>query len=218
MAEDPSIKNEEEQERKDKLIFESLKQTRSEMISKSDKINEEARGLVGSILVVIGFILAAGTTSMVDVSIMFSTLYFIGVGLLLASIICVFSILHSRKSWVTSISLLRELLKEEQATYRTLLRKNILGIEDSIQGYNMQISVKTKLIRLVWLFLIVGLGMVMAFIIFSPHSLIEVAVDIVLTRQDAEAQGCINPNAPGSGIIAFTASEGRCAAGGGPPN
>ena len=37
-----------------------------------------------------------------------------------------------------------------------------------------------------------------------------VAVDIMLTAQEAEAKGCINPNAPGGGSIAFNASKGRC--------
>jgi hypothetical protein len=29
--------------------------------------------------------------------------------------------------------------------------------------------------------------------------------------QQAEARGCINPNAPGGGSIAFNAAKGRCA-------
>jgi hypothetical protein len=38
-----------------------------------------------------------------------------------------------------------------------------------------------------------------------------VAVDIILAAQEADAKGCINPNAPGGGSIAFNASKGRCA-------
>jgi hypothetical protein len=39
-----------------------------------------------------------------------------------------------------------------------------------------------------------------------------VAVDIIPTAPEAEAtRGCINPNAPGGGSIAFNASKGRCA-------
>jgi Flp pilus assembly protein CpaB len=37
-----------------------------------------------------------------------------------------------------------------------------------------------------------------------------VAVDIILTAQEAEAKGCVNPNAPGGGSIAVNASKGRC--------
>jgi hypothetical protein len=37
-----------------------------------------------------------------------------------------------------------------------------------------------------------------------------VVIDSILTTQDAEAKGCINPNAPGGGSIAFNASKGRC--------
>jgi hypothetical protein len=39
---------------------------------------------------------------------------------------------------------------------------------------------------------------------------ITVAVTIPL-QQEAEARGCINPNAPAGGSIAVNASKGRCA-------
>ena len=41
-----------------------------------------------------------------------------------------------------------------------------------------------------------------------------VVVTVAVTvpqQQQAEAAGCINPNVPGGGIIAFNASQGRCA-------
>lgn len=37
------------------------------------------------------------------------------------------------------------------------------------------------------------------------------ALDVFTSPQDAEAKGCINPNAPGGGNLAFNASQGRCA-------
>ena len=37
-----------------------------------------------------------------------------------------------------------------------------------------------------------------------------VVIGSILITQDAEAKGCINPNAPGGGSIAFNASKGRC--------
>ncbi len=37
-----------------------------------------------------------------------------------------------------------------------------------------------------------------------------VAIGIMSVPQDAEAKGCVNPNAPGGGSIAFNASKGRC--------
>jgi hypothetical protein len=39
---------------------------------------------------------------------------------------------------------------------------------------------------------------------------VMVAVIIPL-QQEAEARGCVNPNAPGGGSLAFNASKGRCA-------
>ena len=52
---------------------------------------------------------------------------------------------------------------------------------------------------------------VVLFAIATIFRLVGVAViDSILTTQHAEAKGCINPNAPGGGSIAFNASKGRC--------
>ena len=49
------------------------------------------------------------------------------------------------------------------------------------------------------------------FVIAAKFGLVGVVViDSILTTQVAEAKGCINPNAPGGGSIAFNASKGRC--------
>jgi hypothetical protein len=37
-----------------------------------------------------------------------------------------------------------------------------------------------------------------------------VAVQVLSLLENAEAKGCINPNAPGGGSIASNASKGRC--------
>lgn len=59
---------------------------------------------------------------------------------------------------------------------------------------------------------------VVVFAILAAFGLLAIiAVNTVLITQEAEAQGCINPNAPGGGSIAVNASQGRCAVGGGPP-
>jgi hypothetical protein len=55
--------------------------------------------------------------------------------------------------------------------------------------------------------------MVMFALIAALGLVTVVAVDIMLTVREADAQGCINPNAPGGGSIAFNASKGRCARG-----
>jgi hypothetical protein len=51
--------------------------------------------------------------------------------------------------------------------------------------------------------------------IVAALALLEVVViTIVVTiplQQEAEARGCVNPNAPGGGSLAFNASKGRCA-------
>jgi hypothetical protein len=39
---------------------------------------------------------------------------------------------------------------------------------------------------------------------------VMVTVSVTMQLQEAEARGCINPNAPGGGSIAVNASKGRC--------
>jgi hypothetical protein len=40
---------------------------------------------------------------------------------------------------------------------------------------------------------------------------VVLTVAVTIPQQQAEARGCINPNAPGGGSVAFNASKGRCA-------
>ena len=40
---------------------------------------------------------------------------------------------------------------------------------------------------------------------------VVVTVAVTIPQQQVEAAGCINPNAPGGGNLAFSASQGRCA-------
>jgi hypothetical protein len=40
---------------------------------------------------------------------------------------------------------------------------------------------------------------------------VVVTVAVTIPQQQVEAAGCINPNAPGDGSLAFNASQGRCA-------
>ena len=54
-------------------------------------------------------------------------------------------------------------------------------------------------------------NMLVIFAIIAALGLVTVvAVDIMLTTQEAEAKGCVNSHVPGSGGVAFNASKGRC--------
>ncbi len=49
------------------------------------------------------------------------------------------------------------------------------------------------------------------FAIVSAMGLVGVqAIGIMAVPEDAEAKGCITPNAPAGGSIAYNASKGRC--------
>ena len=57
-----------QEQKKDELIYDMLKSEYADEVKKSDRIEEEARGLVPNILIVVAILLGAGTTSLfVDV-------------------------------------------------------------------------------------------------------------------------------------------------------
>ena len=49
------------------------------------------------------------------------------------------------------------------------------------------------------------------FALVAALGVLSVEVVDLMLFLEAEARGCINPNAPGGGSLAFNASQGRCA-------
>ena len=127
-----------------------------------DKIDEQSRSLVGSVLVVVGFLLAAGTTGTTKI-VEVSYLYFMGISLLVSSIFIVFTILSKRRKTMIDIHYILKISSE--TTYENILR----GMDKSrvvalLQNNNSNNS-KERLLYLAWTLLILGLIVVVTYLV-----------------------------------------------------
>jgi uncharacterized membrane protein YidH (DUF202 family) len=159
----------------DELIANLVAERYKDEIARTTKVDHQSRSLVGSILVVVGFLLAAGTTSIVNVKSLTSLLYFIGVGLLLSSIFTVFVSLRIKKTFIApNVQVLIE--HYNTVDYEGVLKAVASSRADALRN-NVEINnKKDRLLMLAWLFLIIGLVVVMSFIILSivvkPNALV----------------------------------------------
>jgi hypothetical protein len=73
-------------ENNSKIRYDLVRKMYDDEKDRTARLDEQARNLVGSILVVIGFLLAAGTVSMIDMKSFSSIFYFLGISSLLSSV------------------------------------------------------------------------------------------------------------------------------------
>jgi uncharacterized membrane protein YesL len=158
----------EESEKKTELGAKSLKERLISETQEYDRIYTEARGIVGSILVVVGIILAAGTTFLIDTASELSILYLTGVSLLIASIIFVFLILnHKRLIMGINPKYVKYQLNDPKITYDKMLRIGIIELQERIEVEAASNQLNRKYLKFAWLCLIAGLIMVMLFVVVS---------------------------------------------------
>ena len=123
-------------------------------LKKSDRIDEEARGLVPNILIVVAILLGAGTTSLfVDVMSVhqshFPFLYALGISFMIISITLVFVILK----FLGGVGLSdtgKYFLNNQAVDYEHILKDNILTVRQGIK--NARKKNKQSLVILMWLF------------------------------------------------------------------
>jgi uncharacterized membrane protein YesL len=158
----------EESEKKTELGAKNLKERLISETQEYDRIYTEARGIVGSILVVVGIILAAGTTFLIDTASELSILYLTGVSLLIASIIFVFLILnHRRPIMGINPKYVKYQLNDPKITYDKMLRIGIIELQERIEVEAASNQLNRKYLKFAWLCLIAGLIMVMLFVVVS---------------------------------------------------
>ena len=158
----------EESEKKTELGAKNLKDRLISETQEYDRIYTEARGIVGSILVVVGIILAAGTTFLIDTASELSILYLTGVSLLIASIIFVFLILnHKRPIMGINPKYVKYQLNDPKITYDKMLRIGIIELQERIEVEAASNQLNRKYLKFAWLCLIAGLIMVMLFVVVS---------------------------------------------------
>jgi uncharacterized membrane protein YidH (DUF202 family) len=159
-----------QEQKKDELIYDILKSEYADEVKKNDRIDEEARGLVPNILIVVAILLGAGTTSLfVDVMSVhqshFPILYALGISFMIISITLVFVILKFLGG--TGLSDTGKHFSNNQAVdYEHILKDNILTLKQRIIKTREKNQRKQSLVILMWLFLIVGLVTIMVLIVF----------------------------------------------------
>lgn len=127
-----------QEQKKDELIYDMLKSEYTDEVKKSDRIDEEARGLVPNILIVVAILLGAGTTSLfVDVMSVhqshFPILYALGISFMIISITLVFVILKLLGGVDLSDS--GKYFSNNQAVdYEHILKDNILTVRQGIKN------------------------------------------------------------------------------------
>ena len=147
-----------------------LKSDYAEEVKKSDRIDEEARGLVPNILIVVAILLGAGTTSLfVDVMSVhqshFPFLYALGISFMIISITLVFVVLKFLGG-VGLSDTAKYFLNNQAVDYERILKNNILSVRQGIKNVRKKNQRKQRLVILMWLFLIVGLVIIMVLIVF----------------------------------------------------
>ena len=161
-----------DEQRRLELAIQRVKEDYDIESSKTDKIYEEGRGMVSAMLVVVGIVLAAGTTSVVRAESVTSILYFVGMGLLVLSIIVVFLVLYRGREWFLAdphptYRHSKGRLMDDSITYKEILSNDYSHLDHVFGEQQLRNIILRKLITLAWLFLILGLIMIMSFIIAS---------------------------------------------------
>ena len=164
--------------KKKEKIYEILRDSYEDEREKTKGLDDQARSLVGSILVVIGFLLATGMISQVHLDQRSSIFYFIGILILVASVFIAFLAFrfkaakipmpYKEKDYLMS---LHELMKKSDEEVSNVLR---IRTFNAIK-HNWEKNVHKKhLISVAWALMIFGLVMVttfaMAFILESYDS------------------------------------------------
>ena len=167
----------EEIEKNTKIIYEAERKRFEDERDETRRLDEHARNLVGSILVVIGFLLAAGTISMIDLRSISSILYFAGIITLVTSVFIAYWSFRYKAGQIPNASFKDvqpingsyiESVEEvcRVPTHETC-KKLIAWTVEAVKHNEKKNHEKAKLISTTWRLMIVGLVMVTAFVLLS---------------------------------------------------
>ena len=148
----------------DALIYEIIQNGVRDERERTERLDEQARNLVGSILVVVGFLLATGTTSLVNVSTLFSIFYFAGIIILVTSILIVYIAFRYKSREAINVD---ALIQKADVPLKTLRMRVAAAMVEILSKNNDLNRQKTNLISYSWLLMIVGLVLVTTFILTS---------------------------------------------------
>jgi hypothetical protein len=159
-----------DEENRDNLIFELVKGRYDDEIIRLEKLDDQARALVGSILVGVGFLLGLGSSNFLNerTPVIVYSLYFIGLGCLFTSMYVDFMVLRIHRIRIILEPSVDTLLKKyPQTSYQEVLTRVAAAMENAFDenrrlGYN-----KIRLLTMAWYFLLIGLTTILVFVAIS---------------------------------------------------
>lgn len=155
----------EEQER-DKLLFELIKRRLDNEGQRTNDLDNKASNLIGFTSVVVGILLGAGTFKLSSLLSApgLSVLYFIGIGILLLSVVLALGGFKVR-SWSDVPDVLYVIKEYTKLRYDEVLQRNAGEMAKVVSDSENKNNRKAHLINYSWYFLIAGLSLVFIFVI-----------------------------------------------------
>lgn len=156
----------EQEEKRNELIFDLVKKRFDSERERARDLDGKANNLIGFISIVVGLLLGGAGTFKFALplpNLPLSILYFIGVGILLASIgfaLAAFKI----RNWIVVPNMRTLITKYVTAPYEEVLKRNAGEMAKAVINSEIQNDTKAKLIEWSWYLLISGLSMVFIFV------------------------------------------------------
>ena len=146
--------------KKDEVIYELVKRLYDEKLATKRVLDDKGSNLIGYITIVTGLLVGLGTFNVSDKLSLpqYYIPYFIGIGLLLGTI--VFSMLSVRVknySYAPIVPDLRRVLNDDRWHYRTIVRQFVVVATKCIEQNDNRNNRKALWITISWWFLIGGL-------------------------------------------------------------
>jgi hypothetical protein len=170
----PAANNKDEE--KIKAVYDIARKRFEDEREMTKRLDEYARSLVSSILVVIGFLLAAGTISMVEIESVSSRFYFIGIGSLVTSVFVLYFAFRNKAASVPQILFWPKRISKDSRTsveaaciktFNEIYKDVAAATLESVFHNNKKNLKKGTYISLTWTLMLIGLVMVTAFVAMS---------------------------------------------------
>jgi hypothetical protein len=147
--------------KKEELLLDLVRKRYDIELQTSRDLDSKAGNLIGYVTIVTGIIVGLGTFSILGKlsEPLYYTLYFVGIGSLLSSIIISLFAIRVR-TWLSSpvISDLEEYYRDDKMKYEHVVKQVFFPLTHAVfQNFNINQS-KAMLISISWIFLVIGIG------------------------------------------------------------
>jgi hypothetical protein len=158
-------------DKRDELILDLIKRRYDSELARLNSIDSKGGNLIGFVSVIVGLLVGiAGLEFIKEISTPLSAIpYFIGLGMLVASISCALYAIKVR-TYLAVPDASRLLERYVEAEYRVVIRRVAGTMRDSINQSETVNNIKARWIDRSWYFLIGGLFFIVVFILFTAIS------------------------------------------------